>query len=143
MSPRSVRTMSALGLAMAALGTTAISALATETIRVSVGPGGAQGNSASDSPALSANGRFVAFASYASNLVSGDTNKTSDVFVHDRQRYTTTRVSLGPSGAQGNAESFKPVLSANGGFVAFTSLASNLVPGDTNGTPDIFVRDRR
>jgi Tol biopolymer transport system component len=115
------------------------------TTRVSLGPGGAQGDNDSYWPALSANGRFVAFLSYASNLVPGDTNGKQDVFVHDRQRRTTTRVSVGPRGVQGNDDSglygtIAP--SADGRFVAFASDASNLVPGDTNGTKDVFVRIR-
>jgi Tol biopolymer transport system component len=113
------------------------------TRRVSVGTGGAQGNSVSDNPAISADGRFVAFASYASNLVRGDGNDDQDVFVRDRQAGTTARVSLGPGGAQGDFYSDNPALSANGRFVAFESGASNLVPGDSNGVLDVFVRDRQ
>ena len=112
------------------------------TERVSVGPNGAQGNAGSASPALSADGRFVAFGSDATNLVPGDTNGEADVFVHDRRTGTTERVSVGPGGGQGNGESFSPSLSADGRFVAFQSYATNLVPGDTNNTSDVFVRDR-
>jgi Tol biopolymer transport system component len=113
------------------------------TARVSRGRGGVQGNDDSFGAMLSADGRFVAFASDASNLVPGDTNGERDVFVRDRRTGTTERVSLGPNGRQGNADSDNPSLSSDGQFVAFYSYASNLVPGDTNGERDVFVRDRR
>jgi Tol biopolymer transport system component len=117
--------------------------VAQVTRRVSVGPGGRQGNSSSSSPAISADGRFVAFRSYASNLVPGDTGGLADVFVRDRRLQVTWRVSVGPGGQQANASSFgTPAISADGRLVAFESFASNLVPGDTNGHPDVFVRDR-
>src|SRR2546425_47262 len=82
-----------------------------------------------------------AFWGHASNLVPGDTNGLADVFVHDRQTGTTTRVSVDSSGAQGNAGSYDPSMSADGRYVVFTSDASNLVPGDTNGVSDVFVHD--
>ncbi len=115
------------------------------TRRVSVSSAGVQADGlGSFAPSLSGNGRFVAFSSDASNLVPGDTNGISDVFVRDRWSGTTTRVSVGPGGGQANGEaSLDPVLSADGRFVAFVSDASNLVPGDTNGSLDVFVRDRR
>ena len=113
------------------------------TTRVSVGPGGAEGNIDSFSPAISADGRWVAFTSFAINLVAGDTNGVADVFVHDRQTATTTRVSVGPGGAQGNNGSELPAISADGRWIAFISFASNLVAGDTNGAPDVFVQDRQ
>jgi Tol biopolymer transport system component len=102
----------------------------------------APGNGASGNAAITADGRFVAFASDASDLVAGDTNKVSDVFVRDRSRRTTERVSLGPDGVQANARTGLSAISADGRFVVMWSDASNLVPGDTNGVPDIFVRDR-
>ena len=102
------------------------------TRRVSVGPGGVQGDSSSFTPSISADGRFVAFSSSASNLVPDDINGIPDVFVRDRQTGTTRRVSVGPGGVQGNSSSFDPAISADGRFVAFISAASNLVPGDTN-----------
>jgi Tol biopolymer transport system component len=111
--------------------------------RQTVGPGGQQANSFSFEPAISADGRFVAFRSFASNLVAGDTNGSYDVFVRDRRAQVTRRVSVGPGGQQANRYSFAPAISAHGRFVAFRSLASNLVAGDTNGTEDVFVRDRR
>src|SRR5437016_7692670 len=125
------------------------SADAQTTERVSVASGGTEGNGASLSSALSADGRFVAFDSDASDLVAGDTNGVSDVFVHDRQTGTIERVSVASGGAQGNGSSgligfaFPPALSADGRFVAFHSAATNLVTGDTNGAADVFVHDRQ
>src|SRR6266540_125104 len=102
----------------------------------------ASGNGASGNAAISADGRFVAFASEASDLVAGDSNNVSDVFVRDRSRGVTERVSLGPSGVQANARTGLSAISADGRFIVMWSDASNLVPGDTNGVPDVFVRDR-
>ena len=112
------------------------------TERVSVDSAGGQANSSSEWPSISADGRFVAFRSIATNLVSGDTNGTWDVFVRDRMSGTTERVSVDSAGAQGNGASDFPSISADGRFVAFQSLATNLVTGDANGQPDVFVRDR-
>jgi hypothetical protein len=112
------------------------------TRRISVGAGGQQANGTSFSPAISAGGRFVAFASWASNLVPGDTNGTQDVFVRDRRMQVTRRISVGPGGQQANSDSFSPEISAGGRFVAFWSIAKNLVAGDTNRRADVFVRDR-
>jgi hypothetical protein len=91
---------------------------------------------------MSADGRFVAFQSSASNLVDGDTNKAEDVFARDRQLGTTERVSVDSSGEQGDNNSYVPSVSGDGRYVAFVSNASNLVGDDTNGTLDVFVRDR-
>ena len=113
------------------------------TERVSVASDGTEGNAASAGAALSADGRFVAFHSAATNLVAGDTNGTNDVFVHDRQTGITERVSVASDGTQGNKASSYPALSADGRFVAFDSDATNLVAGDTNGTTDVFVHDRQ
>lgn len=113
------------------------------TTRVSVSSSGAQDNGLSTDAAISADGRVVAFASNASNLVPGDTNGTWDIFVHDREAGTTERVSVSSSGMQASHASTKPVLSADGQVVAFQSAAGNLVAGDTNGAIDIYVHDRR
>jgi len=115
--------------------------IANTTKRVSVNSSDLQGNSGSYNPSISANGRFVAFMSYASNLVSGDTDGATDVFVRDTVTNTTTRISLASSGAQGNANSYSPSISADGHFVAFISDANNLVSGDTNGYSDVFVHE--
>ena len=115
------------------------------TERVSVSSTGAQQNGSLVSvPALSADGRYVAFTSDASNLAPKDTNGVEDVFVRDRQTGTTGRVSLSNLGAaQGNGYSFAPAISADGRYVTFGSVATNLVSGDTNNEADIFVRDRQ
>ncbi len=111
---------------------------------VSVSSSGVQGNGDSSYNAFSADGRYVAFCSKARNLVSGDTNGHQDVFVRDRQLGITERVSISNTGDQANGDSYDPVLSSDGRFVAFQSEANNLVPGDTNGyTTDIFVFDRQ
>ena len=113
------------------------------TERVSVATDGSQGNSYSESPAISADGRYVAFVSGASNLVPGDTNDFEDVFVRDRQSGTTQRVNVATDGTEANDGSFSPAISADGRYVAFESYGSNLVPGDTNDLGDVFVRDLR
>jgi Tol biopolymer transport system component len=113
------------------------------TTRVSVDSAGNEGNEFSGEPSISANGRFVAFSSGASNLVPGDTNGVADIFVHDQKTGTTTRVSVDSAGNEGNGDSFAPSISANGRFIAFQSDATNLVPGDTNSTFDVFVHDRK
>ncbi len=115
---------------------------AGQTWRVSVDSNGREGNGESRSPAISADGRYVAFVSRADNLVAGDTNATYDVFVHDRETRRTIRVSVATDGRQGPDSSGDPSLSADGRYVALSSLASNLVNDDTNGQQDVFVRDR-
>jgi Tol biopolymer transport system component len=94
-------------------------------------------------PTISQSGRYVAYASSDTNLVSGDTNAFVDVFVYDRVQATTVRVSLSSAGVQGNDSSWLPSISADGRYVSFTSEANNLVAGDTNNYPDVFVRDLR
>ncbi len=116
------------------------------TTLVSVSSNGDRGNGSSSAdffsgPSISANGRFVAFASNASNLVPGDTNNAPDIFVRDLSTNTTTGVSVSSSGDRGNRSSYSPSISADGRFVTFSSAATNLVPGDTNADNDIFVRD--
>src|SRR5205814_1263965 len=113
------------------------------TERLSVDGAGTEANDTIHQPAISADGRFVAFVSAATNLVPGDTNGLSDVFVHDRRTRRTERVSVDSAGTQADGASASPALSADGRFVAFSSSATNLVPGDTNGQADVFVHDRR
>jgi len=110
--------------------------------RISIASNGTQGNSASLQPAISGDGRYVAFNSYASNLVSGDANGSDDIFVYDRQNGQTSLVSVATNGTQGSYSS-QPSISADGRYVAFFSLASNIVDGDTNGLGDVFVHDRQ
>ena len=112
------------------------------TVRVSVASDGTQANSDSRAPQISAGGRYITFLSSASNLVAGDTNNSSDTFLHDRVTGITERISVGSSGVQGNAESYDGSVSSDGRYVAFSSAASNLVANDTNGAADIFLRDR-
>ena len=128
-------------LVVAACGGVAIGQV---TARVSVRSDGGQaagGFWGSFGESMSANGRFVAFASEADNLVQNDNNGDSDIFLHDRQTGTTQCVSRLPWGWLGNDESRSPTLSENGRFLVFESLASNLVTGDTNSSPDTFVSD--
>jgi hypothetical protein len=114
--------------------------------RISLGDADQQANgpshAAGGAPDVSANGRLVAFDSAATNLVPDDTNGVTDAFVRDRDARTTERLSLSSDGTQGNGPSWFPSISADGRFVAFQSLASNLVENDTNGVADIFLRDR-
>jgi Tol biopolymer transport system component len=119
------------------------------TTLVSRNPLGAPGDSYSFAPAISSNGRYVAFESWADDLVMGDRNAVgnqasygSDVFVVDRKTGTTDRVSVSGGGVEGDGPSRRPSISGDGRYVAFDSLASNLVADDTNGTTDVFVRDR-
>jgi Tol biopolymer transport system component len=114
-----------------------------KTTRVSLRSDGKQAwGGDSDAAAISANGRYVAFASKATNLVRSDTNGKKDVFVHDRSTGKTRRVSVRSNGNQGNNHSDGPAISADGRFIAFDSLAGNLVKGDTNTEYDVFLRDR-
>lgn len=116
--------------------------------RVSVSATGAEADGWSGhlgAPAISDDGRIVAFSSRATNLVPGDTNGVDDVFVRDRANGTTTRVSVASDGAQGDdAVSFftGPALSGDGRYILFSARASNLVPDDTNGADDVFLHDR-
>jgi Tol biopolymer transport system component len=112
------------------------------TSRVSLSSAGAQADSGGRGSALSADGRFVAFMSAAGNLVPGDTNALQDIFVRDRARETTERVSVSSTGVQADGHSGGPWISADGRFVTFGSEASNLVEGDANQQRDVFVHDR-
>ena len=111
------------------------------TERVSLASGGGEANGDSDSPTISADGRFVAFRSYASNLVAADTNNCSDIFVHDRASGTTVRASVDTAGVQTNGNCALPSLCADGHLIAFSSAGNNLVPNDTNQRDDVFLRD--
>jgi Tol biopolymer transport system component len=114
-----------------------------QTSRVSIDSAGVQGNSGSTSAAISADGRYVAFQSQATNLVALDTNNAGDIFVHDRQTGQTTRVSVSSSGAEAQGASNDPSISADGRYVAFVSDAANLAAGDTGGHRNVFLHDRQ
>src|SRR5919198_703800 len=166
-----MRTSLILGLAGAvitvltfATGATAVPAPGFTEL-VSVSSAGVQGNQDSERPSVSADGRFVAFASLSDNLVPGDTNGKSDIFVRDRVTGMTERVSVSSAGRQGTSDVFlhdrltgttvrvsvsstdveasgqEGTISGDGKRVAFTSFSDNLVPGDTNFSSDVFVRD--
>lgn len=115
----------------------------TTTTRVSVVTGGTQSSDYenSNSPAISDDGRYVSFYSYATNLVAGDSNVVSDIFLHDRQTVTTTRVSVDATGTEADGAGVFPEISADGRFVVYYSSATNLVTGDTNGIDDAFRVD--
>src|SRR5262249_22032882 len=112
------------------------------TDRVSVDGDGKQSDADSDAASISGDGRYVAFASRATDLVGGDTNQSADVFVRDGETGATERVSVDGRGAQAASGGGSPAISADGRFVAFTSASPDLVTGDTNGVSDVFVHDR-
>ncbi len=112
-----------------------------DTLRVSISSTQVEGNGDSFWPSLSDDARFIAFESRATNLVTGDTNSQSDIFVRDRVLATTYRASVSSIGVQANGASNRPSISADGKAVAYTSAASNLVPLDWNKVADIFVSD--
>jgi len=112
--------------------------VAGTTTRVSVSSTGHPGHGNSYTPSISATGRYVAFESFAFNLVPGDTNQSSDVFVHDLMTHTTRRASISSSGQQGKRNSTQADISGFGAFVVWSSLSPNLVPNDTNKTGDVF-----
>jgi Tol biopolymer transport system component len=109
-------------------------------VRASVASDGSQSTNHADETSLSADGSLLAFYSTASNLVVGDANGKGDVFVRDLVNGTTTRWSLTADGLEGNDRSANPTIAGDGRTVAFHSFATNLVPNDTNGVADVFVR---
>ncbi len=130
-------------MALVAVMATTSGAAEGNTTRVSVSSLGKQANDFSQFPSISADGRFVAFYSYATNLVPNGSGGLLHVYVHDRQRGTTQLVSVGSSGTRASGDSWQPSISSDGRFVAFKSGASNLVANDTNDWSDVFVRDRQ
>lgn len=112
------------------------------TSRISVDSSGVEGDWFSGNPAISADGRYVAFESASKNLVANDTNNRLDVFLHDRDTGITSRVSVDSAGQEGNDGSYAPVMSGDARYLAFYSQATNLVPDDTNNQTDAFVHDR-
>jgi Tol biopolymer transport system component len=107
----------------------------------SLGSASANGPSLVAESSVSADGRFVVFSSGADNLVANDTNGFRDVFVRDLMAGSTLLASVGLDGVAAKGLSYEPAISENGRYVAFTSSAKDLVPGDTNGQNDVFVRD--
>ena len=111
--------------------------------RVSVAGDGGEANDRSFAPSLNADGRYVAYHSFADNLVPADFNATADILVYDRQTAKVERISVAYDGAQADDYSGEPSISADGRYIAYASRATNLVPGDTNGQMDVFVMDRQ
>lgn len=113
-----------------------------EIEQASQGWDGSAPNGQSRASAISGDGRFVAFLSDASNIVPDDTNFAQDVFLYDRKNHFARRVSINSEGFEANGPSYAPGISGDGRYTTFPSVASNLVPGDTNGMEDVFVYDR-
>jgi hypothetical protein len=112
------------------------------TEMVSLTSSGGLPNDASSGADISADGRYVAFKSYASNIVSGDTNGSWDIFIRDRKLATTKLISKSTAGLPSNGSSNSPSISCDGSYVTFSSNGTDLVSGDTNGLADIFLMDR-
>ncbi len=113
------------------------------TTRVSIDSQGNEADNLCYSPVISADGRYVAFASLATNLVAGDNNGRVDIFVHDRQGATTTRVNIDAMGNEADLHSNSPSISSDGRYILFSSDATNLVPNDLNGASDVFRYDQQ
>jgi hypothetical protein len=111
------------------------------TVRINLGAGGAEANQDSGHPTISRDGRYIAYESAATNLVSTASNGVYHIFRYDTVTQTTVHVSKTTAGVQGNASSQYPSISNDGRYISFTSLATNLVAGDTNAHPDVFRRD--
>jgi len=116
--------------------------LARTVQRISLGSSGGDANGDSDFPRLSPDARLYAFDSFASNIIAGDNNNSQDIFLLDLETGVVELISVSSTGEQGNGNSSRPEMSADGRYIAFRSAASNLVAGDLNGVEDVFVRDR-
>ena len=116
-------------------------ASAPATALVSVSLDGTPAGGLSGEPSVSADGRYVAFTSSAVNLVAGDTNRATDVFVRDRGTATTSRASVADDGTETNHGSYTPSISADGRHVAFQSYATNRAPGSEEWHPNVYMRD--
>lgn len=134
----STMVLSALCIAVAS----GLAAAQDQTLRLSSNQAGDPGSNHSFQSQVSADGRFVAFWSYADDLVPNDTNLSADVFVFDREAGTLERVSVANDGSEANGGSTVPSISADGRYVAFSSVATNLIANDKNNHRDVFVRDR-
>jgi WD40-like Beta Propeller Repeat len=116
--------------------------VAGTTTLVSVNPAGGSADEDCEPRGVSTNGQYAVFESTADNLVAGCTNNTiRNIFVHDLIHNTTALVSIGTGGVEGNGNSYESAITPNGRYVVFSSIATNLVAGDVNGIPDVFVRD--
>jgi len=115
--------------------------LKNTTTRISTGLNGKETDRYSETPAITPDGKYIVFASYASNLVEGDTNYSTDIFLYNNETGKIQRISVNASGVGGNGNSEDPEISANGRYITFASDADNLVPGDTNEQDDIFRYD--
>ncbi|WP_405569801.1 hypothetical protein OG418_34720 [Streptomyces phaeochromogenes] len=145
-NPRRLALCAALAAALTGVALPATASAAPPvpgTEKVSVAPDGADGERGSVVGSLSANGRYVAFRSQAANLVAGDTNGVTDAFVRDLRTGVTSRVSTAADGSQGDGSVEDASLSADGRYLAFSSTATNLVPGDTGGRSHVYVKDLR
>jgi Tol biopolymer transport system component len=111
------------------------------TTRISTATDGTLGNGSSADPTISADGRYIAYNSSATNLVAGDTNASTDIFLTDTTTGATTRINTATDGTDANSFGFYPAISADGRYVTYHSSATNLVTGDTNGASDIFLTD--
>ncbi len=139
--PRLLSAVLIVMLASPALLVQATLAHPSETERVSITSAGSEGNRVSRIPSINTDGQIIVFASEATNLVDGDINGVQDIFLHDWLTGTTERVSLNGQGQEADGASDWPEISADGLSVVFTSTATNLVDGDTNGVEDVFVVD--
>ncbi len=145
-SLRPVAAVTSVGLALGALaiGPAASAQAAVHgTALISGGTGAKAANNSSFTPSASADGRYVAFVSEASNLVPKDTNRKADVFLRDTETGKISRISVSTKGKQGNENSYNPSISDDGRFIVFDSFASNLVMGDLNRKGDAFLHDRQ
>ena len=135
----------AIDIFVAQVGASMPSSLTRASVPVAGGEASGFASAASAAPAVSADGNIIAFESDSSNLVAGDTNGVTDIFVRDRGGAHTHRVSVATGGGQANGGSFKPGLSADGRFVVFESAATNLLGAgaDGNGVLDVFLHDRQ
>ncbi|MET8151275.1 TolB family protein [Actinoplanes sp. NPDC049668] len=142
------RRLLAVGLGGVLAATAAAAARAAEpspdpsVSAVSVTPDGHTGKGGAIHGSASDDGRYVAFYSPATDLVPGDANDNTDVFLRDRQTGKTTLVSVAADGTQGNGYSYEPSISGDGRYIVYSTDASNLVPGDDNGRADVLVYDR-
>ncbi|NNE72603.1 MAG: hypothetical protein HKN26_02980, partial [Acidimicrobiales bacterium] len=134
------RTTVRLVVALMAFGV--LSSSCAAVVRTSVDTAGGDPDSESQDVALSEDGRFAAFASFAGDLVPNDNNGVKDIFVRDHQTGVTELISLSMNGGSANGTSGQPDITPDGRFVVFWSFGDDLVPGDTNGGSDVFVFDR-